>query len=62
MKLWKYYQRIKTLQKPACIVRCVGVYPNAYVVQFEDKTIEFVSKNHESCRRLYTSIKPSENE
>ena len=44
MKLWKYYQRIKTGHKPACIVRCVGAYSNAYVMQFEDKTVEFVSK------------------
>lgn len=56
MKLWKYYSRKKTNLVPECVVRCVGSYPNGYVVQFEDKHVEFVSKNHESLKRLYSPV------
>ena len=56
MKLWKYYIRKKTNARPECKVRCVGVYPNAYVIQFEDKNVVFVNKYHRGEMSLYENL------
>lgn len=56
MKLWKYYIRQRTNARDECRVRCVGAYPNAYIIQLPDKTVLFVNKEHRGDMSLYSQI------
>lgn len=56
MKLWKHYIRQRTNARDECRVRCVGSYPNAYVLQFEDKTVIFVNKENRGEMSLYSNL------
>lgn len=61
MKLWKYYIRQRTNARDECIVRCVGAYPNAYVLQFENKSVVFVNREHRGEMSLYSKMPRKKN-
>jgi len=56
IKLWKYYIRKQTNARPESKVRCVGVYPNGYTFQFENKEVLFVNPEHRLEMSLYQNL------
>ncbi len=56
LKLWKYYIRKATNAMPEMKVRCVGVHPNCYIIQFPNKHVVMVNKNHEPSLILYSNL------
>ena len=45
MKLWSYYLRRETNKEPEMLVRCVGVFKDAYVISKPNGGTLYIPKN-----------------